>query len=288
MIGARARRRLLSLSRTARIAMIALGCALLTLFLIYRGFPYERLSESLARSLSRSSGARVTIQGLEPYLQLAGPGIEITGMRISTLDGTTWSIDRARVRPAWSLSWLRFEPAVHTRVEVPGGLAEGVFRLAEPLAWQGRLSEVDLARLPVASLWPGAAFSGTLEGRVDLHSSPLGPDGIVRLEATDGTLSLPGVRAAVPFDQLTVALKLGENFLFRIQSLRIQSPLFSASVKGSVVRGRSIAEAAVNLQIQLTAEPAVRPALEAADIRVSADGRATVRVGGTLAEPVIL
>ncbi len=84
------------------------------------------------------------------------------------------------------------------------------------------------------------------------------------------------------------ALKLGGNFLFRIQSLRIQSPLFSATVKGSVVRGPSLAQGAVNLQIQLTAEPAVRPALEAADIRVSADGRATVRVGGTLAEPVIL
>ena len=288
MIGARAKRGALSLSGPARIAMIALGCVLLTLFFTYRGFPYERLGERLTRSLSRSTGSRVTIQGLGPRLQLAGPGVEIVGVRITTADGTTWSIDRARLRPAWSLSWLRLEPALHTRIEIPGGLAEGVFTLAEPLAWQGRLREVDLARLPVASLWPGAAFSGTLEGRVDLHSSPLGPDGIVRLEATGGTLSLPGMSAAVPFDQLTAALKLGENFLFGIQSLRIRSPLFSASVKGSVVRGRSIAKAAVNLQIQLTAEPAVRPALEAADIRVSADGRATVRVGGTLAEPVIL
>ena len=147
---------------------------------------------------------------------------------------------------------------------------------------------MDLARLPVASLWPGAAFSGTLEGRIDLHSSPLGPDGIVRLEATGGTLSLPGVPAAVPFDQLTAALKLGEKFLFRIQSLRIQSPLFSASVKGSVLRGPSIAEAAVNLEIQLTVKQVLRPAFKDAKIRVSADGRATVRVGGTLVAPVIL
>ncbi len=288
MIGARARRGALSLSAPTRIALIALGCVLLTLFFIYRGFPYERLGESLARSLSRSTGSRVTIQGLGPHLQLAGPGVEMTGVRITSADGTSWSIDRARLRPAWSLSWLRLEPALHTRIEVPGGLAEGVFTLAEPLAWRGRLSDVDLARLPVASLWPGAAFSGTLEGRIDLHSSPLGPDGIVRLEATGGTLSLPGVPAAVPFDQLTAALKLGEKFLFRIQSLRIQSPLFSASVKGSVLRGPSIAEAAVNLEIQLTVKQVLRPAFKDAKIRVSADGRATVRVGGTLVAPVIL
>ena len=64
MIGARARRRALLLSGPARIVMIALGCVLLTGFFIYRGFPYERIGESLARSLSRSSGARVTIEGL--------------------------------------------------------------------------------------------------------------------------------------------------------------------------------------------------------------------------------
>jgi type II secretion system protein N len=288
LIGSRARRTALSLSRSARILVIALGCVLLTLVFIYRGFPYHRVSESLARSLSRSTGARVTVQALGPHLQLAGPGVEIIGVLITAPDGTKWSIERARLRPAWSLSWLRLEPAVHTRVEIPGGVAEGIFTLAEPLDWQGRLQEVDLAQLPVASLWPGAAFSGTLEGRVDLHSSPVGPDGIVRLEATDGTLSLPGLPAAVPFDQLTAALKLGDSFLFRIQSLRIQSPLFSATVKGSIGRGPNIAASTVDLQIQLTAEPVVRPALKEADIRVSADGRATVRVGGTLAEPVIL
>jgi type II secretion system protein N len=288
VIGARSRRGAFSLSGPARTGIIALGCVLLTLFLIYRGFPYERLGESLARSLSLSTRSRVTIQELRPRLQLAGPGVEITGVHVITADGTRWSIDQARLRPAWSLSWLRLEPAFHTRIEVPGGLAEGILTLTEPAAWQGRLSEVDLARLPFASLWPGAAFSGTLEGRIDLHGSPSGPDGIVRLEATGGTLSLPGIDAAIPFDQLTAALKLGDDFLFRIQSLRIQSPLFSATVKGSVLRGRSIAEAAVDLQIQLTVQHVLRPAFKDAKIRVSPDGRATMRIGGTLVAPVIL
>jgi type II secretion system protein N len=267
--------------------VISLGCVLLTIFFIYRGFPYDRVGESLARTLSRTSGAQVTIEGLGPRLELAGPGIEITGVRITSQGGTTWNVDRARLRPAWSMSWLRLEPAVHTWVEIHGGHAEGVFTRAESLAWRGRLYEVDLAQVPVTSLWPDAAFSGTLKGRFDLHSSPMGPDGIVRLEASGGTLSLPGVPAAVPFDQLTAALKRGENYLFRIQSLRIESPLFSATVKGSVMRGPSLAEGIVNLQIQLTADPAVRPALELANIRVSADGHATLRVGGTLADPGI-
>ncbi len=149
MIGSRARRTALSLSRSARILTIALGCVLLTLLFMYRGFPYDRIGESLARSLSRSTGARVTVQELGPHFQLAGPGIEIIGVHIATPDGTNWSIERARLRPAWSLSWLRLEPAVHTRIEIPGGVAEGIFTLAEPLDWQGRLQEVDLARLPV-------------------------------------------------------------------------------------------------------------------------------------------
>ncbi len=279
---------MLSLGRPARTLLIGLGCVLLTLFFLYRGFPYQRLGDRFARSLSHSTGSRVTIQELRPRLQLAGPGIEITGLRVARPDGTRWSIERALLRPAWSLSWLRLEPALHARTEIAGGIAECVFTRAEPSVWQGHLSEVDLARLPVTALWPDAAFSGTVAGQFDLHSSPLGPDGIVRLEASNGTLSLPGISAAVPFDQLTAALKLGENFLFQIQSLRIRSPLFSATVKGSIVRGPSTAEATVDLQIQLSAEPAVRPALEAAEIRVSADGRVTLRVGGTLAAPVIL
>ena len=94
-------------SSSLRVIGVVLAGVLLVGFFIHRGFPYDRLRAPIAAELSRAMGREVAIREVGPTFQLAGPGLVAHDARVSWGDGETLRIERAAVRPAWSLSWLR-------------------------------------------------------------------------------------------------------------------------------------------------------------------------------------
>lgn len=266
---------------------IALACVLLTLFFLFMGFPYDRLGERLAAELSRGNGTRLSFQELGPYLSLAGPGFEATGARITTADGIHLELDRARLRPAWSLAWLGLNPAVYLDLEGPPGRIVGVVTLGEVRGFEGRLEAIDLTQLPRNLIAPGAALAGTLDAVVDLHAASPGPQGSISLNAHKGSLGAPDLLPmAVPFDELSASLRLGDGAFVEVESFETQSPLFSAQISGTIATAPSFASAPLNLQVNLQTDPGFRSALKGVGIRISRDGKATLRVRGTPTAPV--
>ncbi|MBW1685540.1 MAG: type II secretion system protein GspN [Deltaproteobacteria bacterium] len=275
-------------SRPIGVLGTSLACVLLTLFFLFLGFPYDRLGERLAAELSRGNGTQLSFQELGPFISLAGPGFEATGARITTADGIRLQLDRARLRPAWSLAWLRLAPAIHLDLEGPPGHIIGVVTLGQTPGFEGRLEAIDLAQLPKNLVASGTVLAGTLDAVVDLRAGSPGPQGSISLSAREGSLGAPDLLPmAVPFDELSASLRLGDGALLEVESFETQSPLFSAQVSGTIATAPSFVDAPLNLQVKLQTDPAFRNTLQGLGIRVSRDGKATLRIRGTLTAPVL-
>jgi type II secretion system protein N len=267
---------------------IALLCALLTLFFLFLGFPYDRLGERLAAELSRASGMQLSFQELGPFVSLSGPGFEATGAHITTADGIRLQLDRARLRPAWSLAWLRLNPAVHLDLQGPPGHVVGVVTLGEARSFAGELEAIDLAQLPKNLVGSGAVLAGTLDAVVDLREASPGPEGSISLSAREGSLGVPDLLPmALPFDELNASLRLGDGAFLEVESLETQSPLLSAQVSGTIATAPSFSKAPLNLQVKLQTDPGFRDTLQGAGIRVNRNGKANLRIRGTPTSPLI-
>jgi len=265
----------------------SLACVLLTLFFLFLGFPYDRLGQRLAAELSRSNGTQLSFQELGPYVSLAGLGFEATGAHIETADGIRLQLDRARLRPAWSLAWLRLRPAIHVDLEGPPGHVVGVVTLGGAPGFAGRLEAIDLAQLPKSLVGSGVAMAGTVDAVVDLHTGSSGPQGNISLSAQEGSLGIPDLLPiAVPFDELSASLRLGDGAFLELDSFETQSPLFSAQASGTIADAPSLASAPLNLQVKIQTDPAFASTLQGLGLRLSRDGKANLHIRGTPTAPV--
>ncbi|MEE9609085.1 MAG: type II secretion system protein GspN [Myxococcota bacterium] len=271
-------------SRPVRVVWIAAAGFLLVAFFIYLGFPYDRLADVVAAEASQSTPIQLRIAGMGPRLGLAGPGIELTGVR-ATWEGETLMLDYARLRPAWSLAWLRGQPVVHA--EVAGPMGDGWGTVGTDGRWKADLRDVDLARMPLGRLWPGSDLTGRADASLDLRRVEEGVQGALTFEARDGSLAAPGLPVAIPYDRLSGELEIGGDALVSVKAFQLEGPLVSAELSGSIGRARSFQAAPLRLQLRLTADPSLRAPLEQAGLRIGRDGSARLHISGTPSRPLV-
>lgn len=269
----------------ARIAAAAAGALLLTAIFVVKGFPYDLLAARIGRFVARETALELRIGELGPYLSLLGPGAEATGLRITSPRGVDLAVDRLRIRPAWSLGWLLLAPALRVGAELAGGSVEGT--LGSGPSFAGSVSALDLAQLPIASLWPGAAATGRLDATLDLRGTPDGPVGAIVLAAREGTATLPRLPLALPFESLSGRLALGGDALVRVDELSLSGPGVEAKVTGTLAPAASFAEAPLDLRIELAVDASLRAGLRGFGVPLRPDGRASLRVSGIASRPVV-
>ena len=68
---------------------------------------------------------------------------------------------------------------------------------------------MDLGRLPLSGVAPDLALDGIARADVDVRSGERGPEGRVELHAAEGSVGLPGLPVALPFQSLDAAATLG-------------------------------------------------------------------------------
>lgn len=276
-----------SLQRLQRIG-IPLGAVLLTLFFVAVRFPYDRIRDVVTAQASQALGAQVKVASLGPSFSLLGPGISVTGLDVLLPGGQRVQLDLADVRPAWSTSWLRGRPALHVDLAGPQGRAVGTLRLGDEPGFDGDLHEVDLARLPLESFIQGLSLDGIAEAEIDVVRTAAGPRGRVSIEATSGSVALPGVPVALPFETLKASTKLTDQHLAEGLTLDLAGPMLTARVSGNV--GQSPAPIAAPLDLQLTlrvVDPSIQPMLAGTGLRFAPDGSAEMRLTGTAGRPLL-
>ena len=263
------------------------ACALLTGLLVLRSFPYDLLARRVAQELEAATGTQLSFDALEPQLTIAGPGFEATAVRVQTPSGTLVQIDRAALRPAWSLAWLRLTPALHADIESVPGNATGVFVLGSRPGFSGRIETVDLARLPLGGVWPGLELTGTLDADVDLTLGEAGPDGSLTLHAVEGSLRTAALPIPLPFETLDGELVFGDGQMLQVNRLETVGPLFSGEMTGSIGAADSASLAPLDLQLSYRVEPGMRSTLEDFGFPTKRDGTGSIRIRGTPADPII-
>ncbi len=262
------------------------GVGLLLVFgFIAQGFPYQRLGEFIEAEIRRETPILLIIRRVEPHLTPSGPGLEAQGVRAWAPGDMELVLGTVRLQPAWSLSWFRGAPAIHTHVEGPLGEAEGTVTLNGSSAWVGRLARIDLASLPMGEVWPGMALEGFADASIDLRLGESGPEGTIAFEARDGSVKIPGMPVAVPFEQLIGDLVLGGQAIATVNSLELLGPLLGGELTGTVGHARRLESAPLSLRIVLQTAAASRHLLESAGMRVSREGSTRVRITGTIANP---
>jgi type II secretion system protein N len=269
----------------AGLQRLAWGIAglLLTAFFVVRGFPSERLAAALSAAVARDTPLVLQLEEIGPSLSLLGPGIRATGVRVAAPDGAGIRVDALRLRPAWSLCWLRLLPCFRLAAELAGGSVDGTLGV-EP-SFVGALDGIELARLPIAALWPGAQLAGKLDAEVELRGSARGPEGGVALTVREGGVTLPRLPLPLPFDSLRARLSLGGDAMLRVEELHLSGPGIEVRGEGQLGHAADFAQAPLDLRIGLEAEPQAARGLRSLGLRLDRDGRGTLHLTGTPSRP---
>jgi type II secretion system protein N len=277
------------LSGFRRALAIAFAAFVLTTFFLISGFPYDRLAPRAAATLESLTGARVAIGGLDLGLAWLAPELRASKVEITWPGARPIAFDNLRVHPAFSTSWLRGRPALVIGLASALGEADGTVVVGTEPSFDGELRNVSLALLPIQDVAAGTQLDGRADATIDLQMAEAGPQGSVRLEAKNGSLSLAALPIGVPFEKLSADLALGGDVVAKLTSLDLNGPLVSLTASGTIGKGPTQALSPLALQARIEArEPSVRSMLQSQGVALDANGGAAVTIGGTLGSPNVV
>lgn len=273
--------------RLVRIGLPLASLALVLIFLLIL-FPYGRFRDIAVARLAQATGASVSLDDLDGGISVGGPSLSATNLLLRWPDRRELLLERARVRPAWSFSWLRGEPALHLEVEGPAGRAVGTVWQIPDLAFAGRLRGVELSLLPLDPLDDPLPLLGRLDAEIDLRAGPNGPTGSIRFESWDGSIALPQIPFGIPFQEVRGEVERAESGLIEVREFELSGPMLSATAQGSIAASHRPEESVLDLEGELVVvDPAVRQMVQPYGIRFDPDGAARFRISGTLSRPVL-
>jgi type II secretion system protein N len=262
------------------------GALLLLLVFAAARFPYARLLPPVLDAARAATGAEIEVAELGLGLGLAGPHVVANGVRVHWPAAPELRFEAVRVRPAWSFSWLSGTPLWHVDAAgAPGAFSGEV----SPGRVAGEWTEVDTTALPWVLLGALAPLSGRVSGEVDLAHTDGAWQGTAELAGREGSVDLPGLPVAIPFEAIEARLEVSPALL-RLASGRIEGPLVTANVGGTATpeNGGSFSAWPLDLEVDIeSVDPALRGYLAPLGIPVEGGGRAKVRVTGTLAAPYL-
>ena len=281
-----------SSSRLVRWLGIPLAAILLTLFFVYLGFPYDRLTRYALRGVDQNQGLQVLVGSASPSVAWLGPGIALRDVVIVPSNNPRIHLDRVELRPAWSFSWFRAVPAVHASIEAPSGDIDATVQLENPLRLTGTFTLVDARELPLPERTPEIPLRGEVKIEFDVSGSldnSGGPwEGTLKLTSEGGSVAFSGFPVAIPYDELESLVRLGGDQLLAIEVGRMDGPLVSATLSGSI-RGERLDPAGV-LDLELITQSndeSVHKAMRDLGFDVDGGGQANLRLEGTLAKPLL-
>jgi type II secretion system protein N len=280
---------LLPRGRVRRALVLAAAYLALTLVFVVTGFPADRLAPRVAGLASAATGSQVQIGELDVDLVALLPALHAREVTVTAPGGTRLQLDRVRARPAWSLSWLRGDPALALSLRAGEGRVDGVVRLGSTPGFTGDFEQVDLRLLPAALLGGlGVSLDGRLAGELDVRMAELGPEGELEIHAGEGSLALPNLPIGIPYQSIDVEATLGGEQLASIASLVVDGPMVALDASGTVGRGPTPPLAPLALQARIEVrEPALRDLFSGTAVALGPDGAADLAIGGTLSEPQV-
>jgi len=277
------------LPRPVVVFVLPLVYLLLTLVFVLFRFPYERVADGLVEQVEDATGVRLDVGQLGPYLSPFGLGFQAREVVAVPRQGGPVEIERLRVRPAWSLSWLRGDPSIYVDAESEAGNVAGAVTLGSAMAYDGSIERLDLAAPAIRAWLPYDGIDGKLTADADLSLVDGLPAGDLRFEIGQGSVALPDSPLAIPFESIRGTLAFGDGSTLRVDSIDVNGPMLDAHASGTAgdgTPGARLEDAALDLSVDLEVKGSmVRSALRNAGVRLDREGKASFKVGGRLGSP---
>jgi hypothetical protein len=259
----------------------------LTATFVFLGFPYADLIPMISRL---GGDQNIRVGEIHPRLTIGGPGFSLREVVFSPNEMEPLIVDQFDIRPAWSTSWLRGEPALVIGLVSPLVLADGVLTWADARRVEGKIEIPDLALLPLPSD-SSLSFTGALiaEGDLDIGITLDGEStGLIHFEATVGSASHTNIPIPLDFESLSGDIELTGQSELILEDISIQGPIFSAQADGYIdtPQGNVPLVMDIDLDVQVKA-PAFRALLAGLGLPFDNEGRSSFNLGGTIQNPVI-
>lgn len=252
---------------------------------VFLGFPYDALGARLAQLVGDMTGSRVQVRGVSARITVGGPGFRAKWVQVVTPGKTTYEAGPVGIRPAWSTSWLSGEPALHVDLESPVGNAEGMLVIGSEMGFDGELSEVDLALIPIPDD-AAVSISGNLRGDVDLFLRDGAPEGTLTFSATEGSVAHDSLPIAIAFETANGALVFGGSQFLEVTEFALEGPILSANVEGTVGQSPRFENARLDLGIDIEIKnPGLVMMIQGFGLDLDQEGRASFDVSGTPSNP---
>ncbi len=277
-----------TLSRSALVLAVPVGCLALILLFSVAIFPYERFRGTAVDQLRSATGAQVEIAALGGGLSIGGPALDASGVLLRWPDGSSVELAHARVRPAWSFSWLRGRPALGVAVESSLGNVSGTWWPGTAGGFSGSLREIDLSGLPPQLLGGAPPLQGRADADLDLRLEAGGPRGTIEVEAREGALAMEELPMAIPYERLVAEARFGEGGAVDLEGVALDGPMVAATGGGSIGPAPRLALAPLDLDLELEVVDAnLRPMVRNWGVRLDGNGRARLRITGSPSRPIV-
>jgi type II secretion system protein N len=243
----------------------------------------DALRERAERELSIGLGHSVRVAQVAARIAAGLPALELDAIEIDAPESAL-RFDAIRARAAWSTSWLRGEPELALTLRGDSGSADLQLWPRAPGSLRGTLGDLDLRVLALAT--PELRVSGRSSAQLDLSDLGTLPQGRIELDAAQGALQLPALPLPIRFDRLALSAELGaKGEWLQLRDGELIGPDLRARFAGGIGAGAQLETAPLELRAELEIGAALAPLAELAGIALSEEGRATLRVRGTLAAP---
>lgn len=270
-------------------AVLVPVAALLVLLFVLVLFPWDSLGRRVAWEISRVSGARVEVNDLSPTFSERGPVLRATDVTIHHPAVDQVRLFELEIGPRFSTSWLAGDPTIRVFAESGLGNIDGILRLGGSPAFEGRVSQVEIDRLPLRLEASDLRISGRIDAEADVALAPDGTlQGRVEFESPSLQIQTPMLPIPIPFSRSLGVIEILETGATRVSGVRLEGDVLEGTIDGEIgLVHRSQAppiDMVASIQIH---DSMLRQLAPSAGIFLDAEGRADIELRGTTDAPQI-
>ncbi|MEM9174205.1 MAG: type II secretion system protein GspN [Myxococcota bacterium] len=269
-----------------RAILVPLIVVLFALFAILL-FPWDALGRRVAWEINRVSAAQVEVNALSPALTARGPVLRANDVSVRHPAVDQIRIFTLEIAPRFSTSWFSGAPTLRIWAETGLGTADGVFRLGEAPAYEGRVSNVELSRLPLRLDTSNVQLAGRLDADADVALDPGGTlRGRVEFESPSLRLQTSMLPVQIPFTRTTGVVEILESGATRISEVVLEGDVVSGTIEGEIGLVHRSQSPPLDLRADLRVrDETLKRLAPSAGLRLGPEGALALQVSGTVASP---
>jgi len=270
------------------VALLPLA-ALLVLSFILLLFPWDSLGRRVAWEISRVSGARVEVPELAPALSARGPVLRARNVTIEHPAVDEIRLSTLEIAPRLSTSWFAGNPTLRIWAQTQLGQVDGVLRLGAEPAYLGRVSKVELSRLPLRLDSDQLRFAGEISADADVALSPNGTlQGKIHFDSAALEVETGLLPIAIPFSRAVGTLEILQSGATRISAVDLEGPMIDGRLEGEIGLVHRSQPPPIDLSASLRIhDPTLQEMAQRNGFPIANGNESNFHLGGTVASPKI-